>query len=114
PTRLLPQEPDHPGRNATVGGLLHNPGRIHGDRGDHAKALEYFRDAVRHQRVAFAKTPDRAREWLDNHYVMLAMTLRELKRPEEAAAAVRERVGLWPKDGAQHAKAAGELARCVP
>jgi serine/threonine protein kinase/tetratricopeptide (TPR) repeat protein len=105
-------DPSAPQR--AIGGILHNLGRLHSDAGEHAKALPLYQEAVDVQKTAFAKNPEPARSWLDNHLTMLASTHRELKQPDPAAAAVRERIKLWPKDAGQHVRAAGDLAQCLP
>jgi serine/threonine protein kinase/tetratricopeptide (TPR) repeat protein len=111
--KLLPAEPDNLGRQAMVGGLLHNIGCIFNDSKDHLQALEYFKLAVHHQKIAYDKQPELRRTWLDNHYQMLASTLRSLARPGEAAAVIRERSKLWPDDPRQQLAAAGELGCCI-
>jgi serine/threonine protein kinase/tetratricopeptide (TPR) repeat protein len=105
-------DPSAPQRS--IGGILHNLGRLHSDAGEHAKALTLYQEAVRIQKLAFARNAESARPWLHNHLSALASAHRELKQPEPAAAAVRERVKLWPKDAIQHVRAAGELAQCLP
>jgi serine/threonine protein kinase/tetratricopeptide (TPR) repeat protein len=110
---LLPTDPKRPSWNRTVGGLLHNLGRIHGDAGRQEQALQCYQEAVKYQKIAFAKEPESSREWLDHHYEILATTLRELCRRDESINAVRARVKLWPDDPRQLVKAAGEIARCI-
>jgi serine/threonine protein kinase/tetratricopeptide (TPR) repeat protein len=111
--KLLARDPNHVGWNNTAGGVLHNLGQYHCDAGRHEEALSRFHDAIKHQKIAFAKAPDRSRQWLSNHYQMLAFTLISLKRPDEAVAAIRQRVQLWPNAPEQLVGAAGELAQCL-
>ncbi len=80
-TPKLPEAETH----STIGGLLHNLGRVESDAGRHSEARALFVQAVEAQRRAFAKKPDPPR-LARQSFVMLAMTDRELKQPERSAA----------------------------
>jgi tetratricopeptide (TPR) repeat protein len=112
--KLLPTDPKRSDWNGMAGGLLHNLGNARAHAGRPHEALVNYQEAVRHQKVAFAANPDNSRQWLSNHYQVLADTLRTLRQPAEALAATRERVKLWPDQPDELVAAAGEVALCLP
>jgi serine/threonine-protein kinase len=94
---------DHPKNldfRADLGRTLNNLGLTYGQLGQIEASLAALRQAVEHQRVAFAAAPHapRYRRALSNHYGALAEVERKKGKPSAAAAALLERRRLWPSN----------------
>jgi tetratricopeptide (TPR) repeat protein len=99
-----------------LGATLHNLADLRGDRGDFPEARALLERAVRHQRLAWKAHPQNPtyRQFLRNHYWLLADVLVQLKDHAAAARAAGELPTVIPEGGEEYFRAAGFLARCVP
>jgi tetratricopeptide (TPR) repeat protein/predicted Ser/Thr protein kinase len=111
---LVRAHPDNAGYQGSLGATLHNIGQVLATQGRREEALACLQQAIDHQRVAFARDPDQGRQWLSNHYQVLASVARDLGRPAPAAAASRERAKLWPRNADELYRTACEVALCIP
>jgi serine/threonine protein kinase/Tfp pilus assembly protein PilF len=100
---------------SALAGIENNLGIVQQQKGDWEAASATFQRAIDAQKQALAGAPSvlRFRESLSKHYFNLATVLRELDRPEEAAAATIARRELWPNDRARLLQIAAELDAIV-
>jgi tetratricopeptide (TPR) repeat protein len=114
--QAVARAPKNADEHSRLGAIANDLGAALALLGRHDEVLAAYRCAVEHQRVALDLAPrtPRYRQFLSNHYFNLALHQRQLGRPEEAAAATRERQHLWPDNPTELVRAAGELARCIP
>jgi eukaryotic-like serine/threonine-protein kinase len=109
-------QPNRPGIRSDLGGALNNLGQAMAVQGRYEEAIGLYRQAIIHQRAVFDRQPQfiQFRQFLSNHYLNLAETLRALGRADEVAGATRERMRLWPGNPLQLYNLACEFALCVP
>ncbi len=114
--QLLAQDPKHMDNRSSLGGALNNLGKALFAEGDVAASIARYHDAIGFQRAAFERQPDvvQFRQFLSNHYIGLAKSLRAVGRADEAAGVTRDRSNLWPANPGELYNAACELALCVP
>jgi serine/threonine-protein kinase len=113
---LIREQPNAPDLRSQLGGTWNNLGLALERLGLRQEAASAYRSAVGHQRAALDLAPRivRHRQFLSNHYRNLAKVSRELRRPAEATAAIRERQALWPDDPTELYDAACDLALLAP
>jgi tetratricopeptide (TPR) repeat protein len=112
---LVEKDPNNVQHQAALAASYDNLGHLHYVKKQFAEAADAYGQAVKHQRIVFqlARQALGARKTLSWYYEDHAKALRELVRPEEAAAVSRERLNLWPKEPIQLYNGACELATCV-
>jgi serine/threonine-protein kinase len=112
--KLVRAHPDNPSDQSNLGGTLHNLGHLLAGLGQREEAMATLQQAINHQRLAFAKAPEASRQWLSNHYQVLAAVARDLGRPAPAVAASQARAKLWSRNASELYNTACEVALCVP
>jgi serine/threonine protein kinase len=113
--RQIRTNPNELDTHSGLGKTWDDVGLILGKQQQFDEALAAFHRAIELQRGCLDRTPqyNQYREWLSEHYSHLAQLLRELKRPDEAAANSLERQKIWPNDPNQLFSVACELAMCI-
>jgi serine/threonine protein kinase len=103
-----------PAYRSELGGALHNLALVR--RAHTAEALDLTRQAIAQQHAALAVNPrhDTYRQFLRNHYWLLAELQLTRGDHAEVAAAARDLAGVFPEDALDRYRAAILTARCIP
>jgi serine/threonine protein kinase len=113
--QLVALEPDNLEYQSAWGGALHTLAVALEKLGRHAEALAAYRQAIEHQKVAFARAPKgpNHREWLSNHHYCAGRVLRDLGRLADAVAAFQECRALWVTEPRRLYQMAQDIAQCA-
>jgi tetratricopeptide (TPR) repeat protein len=111
---LLGHRPGSPEDLSVLGGALHNLGRLRLLQGDPTQACPLLREAIVHEQAALAANPRHAgaREYLRNHYWLLANALTRLGDHAEAARAAEEVLRMNPENSMNATIASDLLFDC--
>ena len=82
---------------------------------DSREARDLLQEAITHQEAALALDPENStsRQYLKNHWWLLARRLLDLMEHQEAAEATESMVDVFGSRAEDHAEAATLLARCA-
>jgi tetratricopeptide (TPR) repeat protein len=110
---LTKEEPERPEFHHDLGGVLNNLGVVQSQLGLLDEAIVTLQEGIKENRVAFTKAPQVTpyRGSLSICYAALTEVLRKAGRLAEAVETTQERQKLWPKNGAEQAKVACDLAQ---
>jgi serine/threonine-protein kinase len=115
-TAIVSAHSDRWDYQSALGKANHSLAALRAQEGRHSEAVDAFRSALRHQRLAhehLSQIP-RVRDSMSAHLTGLFQSLLALGRIDEAAEIPRERSKLWPRDPVGVYNAACELALCMP
>jgi serine/threonine protein kinase/tetratricopeptide (TPR) repeat protein len=113
--KLVAAVPSVPDYQSYLGATLNDLAELRRDRGELAEARALVEKAIRHQQMARNANPmnPNYRQFLRNHYWVLAETLVRLGDHAEAARAATEPPRLFPESWQEYDRAVDYLARSL-
>lgn len=112
---LVNDFPDEIRYSIKLGGILNNLAIVRRDVGDFKEARSLIEQAIVHQEKALESSPDDAtsRQYLKNHYTILATTLIRMSDHVKAVEAANALPMLYPASWEEHYQAASLIAWCM-